>query len=80
MSYLCRVHGVKLVPVEVDVETHVFASLQDGAGGTEVKHTLLTEHIDVVDPQSSSGYTLTQLWQLHLQDVLCRLGNSLTPR
>lgn len=48
-SYLSGVHGMQLVSVEVDVEADVFASLQDGAGGVQVKHALLTEHVDVVD-------------------------------
>lgn len=68
---------MKLVSVEVDVEAHVFAGLQDGASGAEVKHSLLTEHIDVVDSQTPSRHLLFQTGQLNLQDVLCGFCNCL---
>lgn len=61
---------MQLISVEVDVEAHVSASLQDGAGGAEVEHALLTEHVDVVDLQSPCAHLLLQTRQLHLQDVL----------
>ena len=57
--------------MEVDVEAHVFASLQDGASGVEVKHSLLTKHINVVDSESPSRRQLLQPRQLNLQDVFC---------
>lgn len=68
---------MELISVEVDVEAHVFARLQDGASGAEVKHSLLTEHVDVVDSEHPSRHLLFQPWQLNLQDVLCGLCNRL---
>lgn len=62
---------MKLISVEVDVEAHVFASLQDGASRAEVKHSLLAEHVDVVDSESPSRPEFFQPWQLNLQDVVC---------
>lgn len=70
-GYLSRVHGMQLVSVEVDVEADVFAGLQDGAGGVQVKHALLTEHVDVVDSQRPGGHQRSEPRQLDLQDVLC---------
>ena len=75
--YLGRVHGVKLVTVEVDVEAHVFACLQDGASGADVEHPLFAEHVDVVHPEGPGGNLLLQPWQLHLQDVVCGFCNRL---
>lgn len=64
---------MKLISVEVDVEAHVSAGLQDRASRAEVKHPLLTEHVDVVDSQSPSRHLILQARQLNLQDVLCGL-------
>lgn len=61
---------MELVSVEVDVETDVFPGLQDGAGGAEVKHSLLTEHVNVVHSEVPSGHLFLQPGQLDLQDVL----------
>lgn len=47
---------MKLVSVEVNVEAQVFAGLQDGACGVQVKHPLLTEDVDVVDSEASGGH------------------------
>lgn len=68
---------MKLVSMEVDVEAHVFTSLQDGASRAEVKHSLLTEHINVVDPESPCIHLFFEARQLNLQDVLCGFCNSL---
>lgn len=68
---------MKLVSVEVNVETQVFASLQDGACGVQVEHALLTEDVDVVNSEGSGGHELLQPRQLNLQDVLCGLCNCL---
>lgn len=68
---------MKLISVEVDVEAHVFAGLQDGAGGAEVKHSLLTEHVDVVHPESPGRHELFQPRQLDLQNVLRGFCNRL---
>lgn len=75
--YLSRVHVVKLVPMEVDVEAQVFAGLQDGASGAEVEHSLLAEHVDVVDSEAPRRPELFQPGQLNPQDVLCGLCNRL---
>lgn len=56
--------------MEVDVEVHVFAGLQDGASGVEVEHAELTEHVNVVDPELSRNNLLLQPGKLDLQDVL----------
>lgn len=47
---------MKLVSVEVNVETQVFASLQDGACGVQVEHPLLAEDVDVVNSEGSGGH------------------------
>ena len=46
--------------MEVDVEAQVLAGLQDAAGGAQVEHPLLTEHVDVVHPQSPCRHLLLQ--------------------
>lgn len=68
---------MQLVSVEVDVESHFFPSLQDGAGRVKIKHPLLTERVNVVDLESPSGHQLLQPRQLNLQDVLRGFCNSL---
>lgn len=68
---------MKFVSVEVDVETQLFASLQDGACGVQVEHPLLTEDIDVVNSECPSGHQLLQSRQLDVEDVLCGLCNCL---
>ncbi len=68
---------MELISMEVDVEAHVFASLQDGASRAEVKHSLLTEHVDVVDSEGPRRHLLLQPRQLNLQDVLCGFCNCL---
>lgn len=70
---------MQLVSVEVDVEAHVPAGLQDGAGGVQVEDAALAEHVDVVDSQRPGRHQRPQLWQLHLQDVLRGLSYSLPP-
>lgn len=55
--------------MEVDVEAQLFPGLQDGAGGVQVEHPLLAEHVDVVDPERPGGHQLLQPRQLDLQDV-----------
>lgn len=61
---------MKLVSVEVDVEAHVSAGLQDAAGAVQVEDSLLTEHVDVVDAQGAGSHPVLQPGQLDLQDVL----------
>lgn len=78
LLYLSRVHGMKLISVEVNVEAHVFTSLQDGASRAEVKHSLLAEHVYVVHAESPSRHLLFQTWQLNTQDVLCGFSNRLS--
>lgn len=68
---------MKLISMEVDVEAHVFASLQDGASRAEVKHSLLAEHVNVVDSESPSRRQFFQPRQLNLQDVVCGFCNRL---
>lgn len=68
---------MKLISMKVDVEAHVFACLQDGAGRAEIKHSLLTEHVDVVDSEGSSRHQLFQPRKLNLQDVLGGFCNCL---
>lgn len=63
--------------MEVDVEAHVFPSLQDGASRAEVKHSLLTEDVDVVDSEAPGRHLFFQPRQLNLQDVLCGFCNCL---
>ena len=46
--YLSRVHRVEFISMEVDIPASLFASLEDSPTGVCVKHTLLTEHINVV--------------------------------
>lgn len=68
---------MKLISVEVNVETQLFASLEDGARGVQVEHALLAEDVDVVDAEGPGGHQLLQPRQLDLQDVLCGLCNRL---
>lgn len=68
---------MELISVEVNVETKLLASLQDGARGVQVKHPLLAEDIDVVNPEGPGGHQLFQPRQLDLQDVLSSLCNCL---
>lgn len=62
---------MKLISVEINVEAHLFACLQDGAARAEVKHSLLTKHVDVVDSESPSRHPFLQPRQLNSQNVLC---------
>lgn len=68
---------MELISVEVNVETQLLASLQDGARGVQVEHPLLAEDVDVVNPEGPGGHQLFQPRQLDLQDVLSGLCNSL---
>lgn len=68
---------MELISMEVDVEAHVFASLQDRVCRAEVKHSLLTENINVVDSEGPSRHTFFQPRQLNLQNVLCGLCDCL---
>lgn len=68
---------MELISVEVDVETQLLASLQDGARGVQVEHALLAEDIDVVNPEGPGRHQLFQPRQLDLQDVLSGLCNGL---
>ena len=68
---------MKLVSVEVDVETQVFTGLQDGACGVQVEHPLFTEDVDVVNSEGSGGHQHLQPRQLNVQDVICGLCNRL---
>lgn len=68
---------MELISVEVNVETQLLASLQDGARGVQVEHALLAEDIDVVNPEGPGGHQLLQPRQLDLQDVLSGLCNCL---
>lgn len=68
---------MKLISMEVDVESHVFARLQDGASRAKIKHSLLAEHVNVVDSEGSSRRQLFQPRKLNLQDVLGGFCNSL---
>lgn len=68
---------MQLISVEVDVEAHVAAGLQDGASGVQVEDAALAEHVDVVHPQRPGRHQCLQARQLHLQDVLCGFGHSL---
>lgn len=63
--------------MEVNVETQLLASLQDGTRGVQVEHPLLAEDIDVVNPEGPGGHQLFQPRQLDLQDVLSGLCNCL---
>lgn len=62
---------MKLISMEIDVEAHLFACLQDGAARAEVKHSLLTKHVDVVNSESPSRHPFLQPRQLNSQNVLC---------
>lgn len=70
---------MELVSMEVDVEAQVFSGLQDGARGAEVKHSLFTEHVDVVHAHSPCRHELSEPRQLHVQDVVRGLCDRLPP-
>ena len=59
--------------MEVQLPPSIFSSLQDPPRGVGIKHSFLTEDINVVDTQLPGLTELPKSWDLNIDHVLCSI-------
>ena len=66
--------------MEVQLPPSIFSSLQDPPRGVSIKHSFLTEDINVVDTQLPGLTELPKSWDLNIDHVLrsifCRAASN----